>query len=73
MTTGISKPQLKTAEDLKEHIKAVGQSIINDVDRLNIDPYLIRRIEIRADIEPIIEVTTVNWEIERIADPRVAK
>ena len=70
---GIPRIRMITAEDIREHVRAVGRSIIADADKLNIEPQGTIRVEICVKIEPSIEVTTIDWTIERIADPRVAK
>ena len=69
--TSVSKPRLLQVEDLKKHIKAIGEQIVEDADRMGIEPRLTKSVEIYARISPETEVTTVEWSIERIADPRV--
>lgn len=58
---------------LVEHIKAVGQAIIDDADKIAFDACDLTSIAIRATIEPCESFTTVTYRLERIADPRVGK
>ena len=71
LKTELVRHQCNNTEDLKEHIKAVGRSILEDADKLSIDPKYTRSVRMYANIESGTEITTVEWTIERIADPRL--
>ena len=58
-------------EDLIEHIKKIGQAIIDDAERIAPETKVTKEIEISAKIRPNDLVTTIHYDIERIADPRL--
>lgn len=69
--TEVCRSQTLTTEQLVEHIKAVGQAIVDDAERISIDAKNIRSISIKAEIAPLEQVTTIEYTYNRIADPRV--
>lgn len=69
--TRIERPKCFTKDDLKAHIRAIGESIIEISETMNIDPHLTKEIRIHGEIAPLTEATTVSIEIIRFADPRV--
>lgn len=74
MQTRVSKGnKAMTTQQLVEHIKAVGQAIIDDADKIAFDANDLFSICISAEIEPCSQVTTVNYHLERLADPRIGK
>lgn len=58
-----------TTQQLSDHVKAVGQAIIDDADKIAFDANDLHSIGIHAYIGPNT-VTTVTYRLERIADPR---
>lgn len=58
-------------EQLKEHIRGIGQAIIDDAERIAsfIEDGLYS-IEVKARIEPA-SLTTVQYRLHRSADPRI--
>ena len=74
MQTRVSKGnKAMTTQQLVEHIKAVGQAIIDDADKIAFDAHDLASIVIRAVIAPSEEVTTVTYRLERLADPRIGR
>ena len=61
-----------TREDLIKHLQEVGKAIIEDADRIALDPCKVSYVEISAEIAPLTEVTRVKYTIHRNADPRVS-
>jgi len=70
-TSDVKRNAALSRDDLIAHLKNVGQRIIDDAERLNIDPKRTCSIEITATIEPLNSVTHVEYYIDQIADPRV--
>lgn len=68
----VARPISLTRDDLIAHIKNVGQAIINDAEQIALDPQNIQGVSIIASIEPLSSITTVDYSITRIADPRRA-
>ena len=60
-----------TNEELIQHIKAVGHAIINDADKLPTTPGVTFSVSISAKIAPGEKVTSINYLIDRRADPRI--
>lgn len=60
----------KTREDVIAHLKSVGQKIIDDAELIAPRPRYTTRISITANIEAC-EITTVEYDIECYADPRI--
>lgn len=73
MQTKVPKEFPVTTQRLVEHVKAVGQAIIDDADKIAFDACDLSSIVIRAIIEPCEGVTTVTYRLERLADPRIGK
>lgn len=61
----------KTSEEVAEHIRCIGKSIIEDADSLCPNPSVINSIKITAEINSSVDITTIKYEIGRIADPRL--
>lgn len=59
-----------TKEDLTEHIRKIGQAIIEEAEHLGADPHK-RYIEFSATVQPGEAVTTVKIAYEVYADPRI--
>lgn len=59
-----------TKEDLTEHIRKIGQAIIDEAEHLGADPHK-RYIEFSATVQPGEEITTVKIAYEVYADPRI--
>ena len=53
-----------------EHLRMIGQAIIDDAENIALRTSQVRRIEIRADVAPGEQLTYVEYYIERMADPR---
>ena len=62
-----------TTQQLVEHIKAVGQAIIDDADKIAFDANDLAAIVIYAEIAAGKQVTTVDYCLQRLADPRIGK
>lgn len=60
-----------TKEDLTEHIRKIGQAIIDEAEHLSEDPHKKRYIEFSATVQPGAAVTTVKIAYEVYADPRI--
>ena len=73
LQTKVYKKEPMTTQMLVEHIKAVGQAIIDDADKIAFDAHDLISINISAEIEACTQVTTVNYQLERLADPRIGK
>lgn len=73
MQTKIQREKFLTTQQLVEHVKAVGQAIIDDADKIAFDATDLSSIVIRAYINPNEEVTTVTYRMERYADPRISR
>lgn len=69
--TEVSRNRTLTTEQLIEHIKAVGQAIVDDAERISIDTKNIMSISIKAEIAPLEQVTAIEYTYNRMADPRV--
>lgn len=73
LQTKVYKKEPMTAKMLVEHIKAVGQAIIDDADKIAFDAHDLISIGISAEIEACAQFTKVNYQLERLADPRIGK
>lgn len=60
-----------TKKELVEHIKCVGKQIIADADKMADLCYASKSISISATINPDDEATTLFYETEKYADPRI--
>lgn len=63
-------PYMKT-DALAEHIKCIGQAIIDDAESIALKSDKTISIEISALISPGDRITKINYEIDRYADPRI--
>lgn len=61
-----------TKEDLTEHIRKIGQAIIDEAECLGADPHK-SYIEFSATVLPGKAITTVKVTYEVFADPRITK
>lgn len=64
------EPYLRN-EMLAEHIKEVGRRIIDDAEAISSGSEIIFGIKIIASINPGEEVTSVCYETQKYADPRI--
>ena len=71
--TEIPRDMFMTPEKLAEHVRCVGQAIIDDAQSVATQCTHVRFIDITATVSPGTEITTVRYEIERYADPRITK
>ena len=67
----IDRHRTFTKEELVEHIKTVGQTIIQDAETIALDPKVAYSIEIVAKIEATKEITDLTYILKRHADPRL--
>lgn len=71
MQTRVSKGnKAMTTQQLVDHVKAIGQAIIDDAEKIAFDADDLSLIGISAIIAPHESVTTVKYQLNRIADPR---
>ena len=70
MQTEIQREKCMTTQQLADHVRAVGQAIIDDADKIAFDTFDLASIVIRAFIEPSVGFTTVTYRLSRTADPR---
>lgn len=68
MATAISRTA--TAAEIAEHLKAIGQAIITDAEKLKIETDNLLSIHIDAEINPWEAETSISYQISRSADPR---
>ena len=68
--TKVSRDESLNTQKLVEHVKAVGQAIIDDADKIAFDADDLLSIEIEADVAPFNQATVVEYRLRRIADPR---
>lgn len=66
----VERPVALNSEQLTEHIRKVGQAIIDEAEHLGADPYK-RYIEFNATIQPGAMITAVKVTYGVYADPRV--
>lgn len=59
-----------TKEDLTEHIRKIGQAIIDEAEHLGVDPHK-KYIEFSATVQPGEAITTIKVAYEVYADPRI--
>ena len=62
MQTDVQKKTPMTTHQLVEHIKAVGQAIIDDADKIAFDAHDLISIGISAEIAACTQVATVNYQ-----------
>lgn len=68
--TVVHRSESLTTEQIVEHIKEVGQAIIDDSETVALNASNVRSILIEAEIAPLVQGTTVTYTIQRFADPR---
>lgn len=73
LQTKVQNEAPMTTQILVDHVKAVGQAIIDDADKIAFDACDLTSLVIRAVIEPGEGATTVTYRLERLADPRIGK
>ena len=61
-----------TAEELREHLKHIGQAIIDDSEGIDFDTETLRGVEITIRIFPC-EITEINYQFHRTSDTRITK
>lgn len=71
-TATVSRKWGLSKDDLKEHIKSIGLTIMKDAEQLSDHPETIKYLGITAMVNPMTEVTKVRYTLDRISDPRVA-
>ena len=64
------EPYMKS-DSLAQHIRCVGQAIIDDALSIALKTSNICSIEISALISPGDRITKINYDIDRFADPRI--
>ena len=69
--TMVPRDMFMTPEKMAEHIRCVGKAIMDDAQSVATQCTKVRCIDIIATISPGTEITTVRYEIERYADPRI--
>lgn len=65
------KPYGFTKQDLIDHIKCIGQTIVDDAEEIAPDPSVSNRVIISAIISPGDKVTTIHYAVRKTADPRL--
>ena len=70
-THDIDRDPYMSNEKLAEHIKCVGQAIIDNAESIALKTSNICSIEISALISPGDRITKINYDIDRLADPRI--
>ena len=70
-TSCISRSPAMDKESLIAHLKTVGQRIVDDAEMVGADPKRTREIYISVRISPFDSTTSIDYEITRIADPRL--
>ena len=68
--TKMNRDRILSTQELVEHVKAIGQAIIDDAEKLAFDADDLSSIGINAVIAPWESCTTVTYRLSRIADPR---
>ena len=69
----VSRKPFLTDEELRRHIKTVGEQIKKDAETLNIPAYGTKAISIFGIIAPEEQVTSVKYIVNRNADPRLPR
>lgn len=67
----VSNETVRTREDIIAHMKAIGQRILDDAETFAPEPTYTTEMVITAEINPFEELSTVKYEMRRIADPRI--
>lgn len=70
-TSTVERVMAMTQEELRKHLIAIGERIIGDAEKMNFPAGNTLSITITASINPGESVTTVQYNIDRYADPRV--
>lgn len=74
MNTEVKRPgRITTREELILHIKAIGRAIIDDAEKIIPDPQNTTYISIFAEVNPLEQVTTVEYKLQRNTDPRLRR
>ena len=70
MVTAVERDPYMNSKAFAEHLRAVGQAIIDDAESIAMKTQLVRSVNIRVEIAPGQQLTYIDYEIERLADPR---
>lgn len=71
MIRDIKRKEFMTDEELREHIRCVGEEIVALADYIEIPAEKTSYIVLSAKIMPNESITRVNISIGRFADPRI--
>lgn len=69
----VHRKKYMSQDGIIAHLAEVGERIKGDAKLIGVDSKGTKNIKIEALIEPQESVTTVTYEIERLADPRIKK
>lgn len=69
--SSVEREYLMNSEIVAAHIKEIGRRIIDDAEAISSGSENTYRIKITASICPYEEVTSVCYEIQKYADPRI--
>ena len=69
----LERSQTLTTEQYREHLKAIGEAIIEDASKIEINADNIFYIEVEATIAPQTSMTSIVYRIKRMADARMKK
>ena len=69
----IERPVGMDTADLVQHLKAIGNAIIDDAEHIAIDTNRLCMVRVEAEIAPCQRTTMVTYTLERTADPRFQK
>ena len=73
ISKAIERPISMNNDALADHLKAIGEVIIDDAKHLSVDTNRLRMVCIEAEIAPCEQITTLTYTLERTADPRFQK
>lgn len=69
----IERPVSMDTNALVDHLKAIGNAIVDDAEHLAVDTNRLRMVRVEAEIAPGEQITTVVYTLERTADPRLPR
>lgn len=70
MVTAVERDPYMNSKTFAEHLRTVGQAIIDDAESIAMKTQWVRSVNIRVEIAPGEQLTYINYEIDRMADPR---
>lgn len=73
ISKAIERPISMNNDALADHLKAIGEAIIDDAKHLSVDTNRLRMVRVEAEIAPCEQITTLTYTLERTADPRFQK